>query len=221
MAENLGCRYGSIPRTDVQGNEEGSMKIMPFVVALWSAGCGSSPRDNHGLPDAPVADASAPDAATPRYSADVVGSAVPAEATVFMVWIVVSGSPDYLYKFGDGASAGGHYTASLSGPLPAEAINADGIAVGFFGLVPKNTHFADGKVDSNALESVVIGASRNGLVFRTKDAQVTGWRAAFPAGEVSCGRCVAGPTPGSQETLEPAPCSEVAITTGAQACNVL
>jgi len=198
------------------------MRNMGLALVLWVAACGSSSRDNHGLPDAPAADAPAADAPAPQYSGDVVGSAVPAEGTVFMIWVVVSGTPDYLYKFGDGASTGAHYTASLSGPLPAEAINADGIAVGLFGLVPKNTHITDGKVDSNAIEAVLLGGSRNGLVFRTKDAQVTGWRAAFPAGEVSCGRCVAGPTPNSNDTLEPAPCSELAITTtNAEGCNVL
>lgn len=193
------------------------MKTCALVLCAL-VGCGGSA--SRGLPDA-AADAPAADAATGQYMGDVVGSMVPAEASVLVIWIVVSGSPDYIYKFGAGTSTGARYMASLPGALPAEAINSNGLAVGFLGLVPKNAQIADGKLDQNVLDPLILGASRNGIVFRTADSQLTGWPAAFRAGELACGRCITNTT-GGNDTLEPAPCTELTIgTTNVQSCNVL
>jgi len=203
------------------------MQIRFLVVAFSVWACGSETRGTRPLADAPpplvdapAADAPPPDTPAPQYSGDVIGQAIPAEANLIIVWIVVSGSPDYNYKFGDGSSIGNHYTASLPGALPAEAINASGIAVGFLALLPKTVQIPEGKLDGT-IDSMIIGISKNAIVFRTAASQVSGWQSTFPAGELSCGRCIPGATPSSNETLELAPCSELTIdTTDAQACNV-
>jgi hypothetical protein len=196
-------------------------RIAPIFVALAVvAACGdSAPRGTGDLADAPPSDVALPDAA-PQFAGSIVGPAVPAEGSVLIVWIVASGSPDYAYKFGDGGSVGGQYTASLPGSIPADAFNNDGVAFGVVVLTDKGARPADGRVEESSLH--ILGVSRNGLVFRTAGTQVAGWRATFPVDMLSCARCIGDPDTNQHDSLAPAACSEVTIDTDpdASACDV-
>jgi len=175
------------------------MKIWLVVVALVAA-CGTSDRPAN------------------EYSADVVGTAIPAEGTVIVGWI----ASDHVYKFGGGSSTGSHYTMSLPGPIPMGASQADGFAFGVVVLLPRGSQVPEGPFDGNSVEDEIIGGADGGLVFRAASSSSrTGWVEAFPVDELSCARCV-HTTNGDNEELEPIPCEQLSIDTSpdAQGCNV-
>jgi hypothetical protein len=178
---------------------EQSMKIWLVVLAMVAA-CGTSDRTTDG------------------FSAEVVGPAVPAQGTVIVGWI----ARDQVYKFGEGASTGGHYTLSLPGAIPTGASQSDGFAFGVVALIPKGTQIPDGPFDGNSVEGTIIGGADGGLVFRAASSSSrTGWVESFPVDELSCARCV-HTSNGDNEELTPIPCEQLAIDTSpdAQGCNV-
>jgi len=177
------------------------MKIWLVILAIVAA-CGTSDRSADG------------------FSGAVVGTAIPAEGTVIVGWIVYAGD-DHVYKFGDGSSTGSRYTVALPGPVPAAANNPDGVAFGVVALLTKGAEVPEGPFDGNSLEGMVIGGADGGLVFRAASSTRTGWPEAFPPGEVSCARCVHVAS-GGHDQLEPIACDQLAIDTSpdAQGCNV-
>jgi hypothetical protein len=145
----------------------------------------------------------------------LTNGAAPAKAKVVVIWDVSSGSPDYTYKFGEGASTGARYLVSPTTEPPKEAINSYGIGIGFLTLVPEGTTIPDGKVNLDTLS--ILGISKqHAIIWRAADANTAGgvmWGADFPAG-YSCGACVAAPEGEVFDSYEPVDCSKVAIDIG-------
>ena len=76
-----------------------------------------------------------------------VDATVPSEAqTAVIIWEVSSGSPDYVYKFGEGTAADGRFSITLSSDPPAEAINSYGLGVGLVAVLVPGVTLPEGRV---------------------------------------------------------------------------
>jgi hypothetical protein len=186
------------------------LRISLALVIAVVAACGNG---GGGSPDGP------PDTGTPgpdsptgfMVNGAVVGTAIPAGAKAVVVWTVSSGSPDYLYKFGEGASSTASFTMTLGADPPAAAINAYGIGVGVIALVNASTQLPDGMVDENQL--TLLGITTGfGILWKNPAGPGRGpWSGAFPAG-YACGRCIRA-TGGGFDSFEPVACTMVQIET--------
>jgi hypothetical protein len=71
---------------------------------------------------------------------------------LFGLWSVSSGSPDYIYMFGQGEASGDAFTMTFDGPPPAEAINSYGVGVAVIGgLASESTPLASGRCEEDCL----------------------------------------------------------------------
>ncbi|CAN5203107.1 hypothetical protein BH11MYX1_BH11MYX1_32990 [soil metagenome] len=170
-----------------------------IVLVSLLAACGS---------DAPLtADA------TPGAFGTVVatgGASVPATGNVLAIWAVSSGSPDYLYKFGDGTSTGAAVTMEFPVAPPPAALNlgASGFGVGVLTLYPAPQTYPDGVITDAQFQTGMLGASSNyAVIYKAPGANALAWLANFPTG-YSCGRCV--PVTGL-DSWEPVSCDAAVI----------
>jgi hypothetical protein len=142
------------------------------------------------------------------------GKQVPENAKVVVLWSVSSGSPDYLYKFGEGTSSGVTFALPLPTPPPAEALNRAELGVGLVLLMPTDFSQADGRVtDEDVFVDALIGAAGQYAIIYKANAQVAepGWTSLFPVG-YSCGKGVEAPAGSSHDTFEPVSCASISIT---------
>lgn len=163
-----------------------------------SAGVGASGGSDAGLDasGATCSDAGSSDAASPvlAWSGSVLGSNVPASAKLVVNWSVSSGSPDYIYYWGDGQLAGSTYSISFTTAPPPEAINSYGVGVGFLLLVDSGFSEPPGKIDDKVLLSHLVGENLGqAVIWRNAGLAGLSWSSAFPDG-YGVGSCC--PMPG-------------------------
>jgi hypothetical protein len=141
---------------------------------------------------------------------DVVGPA-PASGIVVVAWVVSSGSPDYVYKFGQGASTETHYMVSFTGDPPAAALNSYGVGVGILAiLAPGTTLPPDGIVSESAFNGAKFSTDY-GIIFKAPNAtSPAAWMQSFPQG-FACGHCVRAAT--GFDSFEVTQCGNVQILT--------
>ncbi len=147
----------------------------------------------------------------------IVGTGAPATGSTVVLWVVSSGSPDYIYKFGQGTSTGAQFIASFSTVPPAAAINSYGLGVGIVAVLAPGTMIpADGMID----EMVLAGAgytTEHAIIYKTATATDLSWSASFPVG-YSCGRCVRASS--GFDSFEVTSCATVEVDmTPMNACN--
>lgn len=108
---------------------------------------------------------------------------------VFVAWQVTSGSPDYLWKFGEGTSTATTFMVTMGSNPPAQAINSYGLAIGIVVMMPDGVALPpDGIVDDNAFEPIA-GTGNHWIIFKAPGASLPGWPESFPDG-YACGVCV-------------------------------
>jgi hypothetical protein len=85
---------------------------------------------------------------------------LPSGTRVLVAWEVSSGSPDYMYVFGEGTiqEASNSFNLSFDGPPPARALNSYGLGVGMIFLTT-NTSLKVGSDPQSIPESEIIGAA--------------------------------------------------------------
>jgi len=84
---------------------------------------------------------------------------VPADARVLVAWSVSSGSPDYMYIYGEGTAnmADSTFRVTFDSLPPADALNRYGLGVGLV-FVTTNKAIAEGKYVGMAADSLFEGA---------------------------------------------------------------
>jgi hypothetical protein len=159
-----------------------------------------------------------------------VDATVPSEAqTAVIIWEVSSGSPDYVYKFGEGAVTGGRFSIVLPSDPPAEAINSYGLGVGLVAVLVPGVALPDGKIAAGiAAADVLAGVSPDrSVIWRAETFDFGGatppadfWPLGFPPG-LSCGACTPRPDGGSFDGFAPAACDGIQVTSfgTADVCN--
>jgi hypothetical protein len=177
-------------------------------------------EDSSETPDAgtQVPDSGQPDAGSGFSAGGSLtpgpGKQVPESAKPVVLWSVSSGSPDYLYKFGEGTSSGATFALSLPTPPPAEALNRAELGVGVVLLMPTSFSQADGRYeDEDLFFDAVIGAAGQYAIIYKANEQVASpsWVSLFPVG-YSCGKGVEAPAGSSFDTFEPVSCASINIT---------
>lgn len=159
------------------------------------------------------------DASTePIFKAPGTVSGAGGGGVLAVVWSVTTESPDYAYRFGKAESLGGtSFVASFTSEPPDEALNADGIGVGFVALFPLGTVLADGKLDADL---VPLGfTSQHAIIYKKPEAKSERWWIGqFPEG-FSCGACAAPPAGETFEGYKPAACSLSLVINPSDSCN--
>lgn len=108
---------------------------------------------------------------------------------VFVAWQVTSGSPDYLWKFGEGTSTATTFMVTMGSNPPAQAINSYGLAIGLVVMLPDGVALPpDGIIDDNDFEPIA-GTANHWIIFKAPGATLPGWPESFPEG-YACGVCV-------------------------------
>lgn len=131
---------------------------------------------------------------------------------VSALWAVTSGTPDYTYKFGAGASLDRSFSLAFPSAPPPEALNS-GAGIAPFGVayLALLGPAPDGKLDKSAS---LRGVSRSHVVvFKSAGATFPTWIGLFPDG-YSCGVETPKPPGSSFVGFKPVPCSEAVITVG-------
>ncbi|HEU0029959.1 MAG TPA: hypothetical protein VFQ53_04945 [Kofleriaceae bacterium] len=169
-----------------------------------------------------------PDSAPPVADAPAAGFSVegtidvanpPAGAKLAVLWVVSSGSPDTVVKFGETVPTGTTFVLGLASDPPANAINSDGLAVGLLALfAPDAALPPDGTVvtDPDALEPKVLGLGEDAVIWRGPGTGQPAWTAPFPHG-YSCGKCVRATTE-TFDTFTPAACA-ISVAASHEPCN--
>ncbi len=120
-----------------------------------------------------------------------VAGAAPASGNAMVLWVSDVGAGDYLYKYGEGTSAGAAFAVGLDEPVPTAATFGGMFGVGQIALFGSSFTLADGEVtlpESTLSDEIVGFAGEYAIVFRgTTD--LAPWLTQFPMG-LSCGKCV-------------------------------
>ncbi len=129
---------------------------------------------------------------------------------VMLLWTVSSGSPDYVYKFGEGTADGESFELSLDGDPPAEAINSYGIGVAIVSTIPDGMDIPeDGKLDGDIVETYFDGnpliSNEKAIIFKSAGEGLD-WSDDFSDG-YTCGQCVRGGE-GDFDSFEPGSCDD-------------
>jgi hypothetical protein len=141
----------------------------------------------------------------------ITGETAPEGAVVAVVWIVSSSSPDYGFNFGEGSLSGATFTVGFGSAPPREALNSNGVGMGFVMLLAPGTQMPEGEIDADVLDTALLGvSSRHVIVWRDGSGQGFDWSASFPAG-FGCGKCVTAPPGEGFDSYEPVDCSEVEV----------
>lgn len=152
------------------------------------------------------------DAGEPVFSATGTVSGAGGGGVLAMVWSVPSADPDYAYRFGKAeVFSSTAFAVSFFSAPPAEALNADGIGVGYVALFPLGTEVPEGKLPTS-LQPFGF-TTQHAVIYRKPEADSDRWWIGpFPEG-YSCGSCKA---PAAGQTLEgygPAGCSALVLVT--------
>jgi hypothetical protein len=108
---------------------------------------------------------------------------------VFVAWQVTSGSPDYLWKFGEGTSTATTFMVTMGSNPPAQAINSYGLAIGIVVMLADGVALPpDGVLDDNDFEPIAL-TGNHWIIFKATGATAPGWPETFPDG-YACGVCV-------------------------------
>jgi len=190
-------------------------------LVMWgvlAAACGDD--GGNTTADAPHADVGTSDVAVDAaidgpfgggvfpLTGDVVGEA-PVNGIVVVAWIVSSGSPDYVYKFGHGTSTETQYMVSFSGDPPAAALNSYGVGVGILAILAPGTVLpADGMVQDPLFNGAKFATDYAVIYRATGTTPPVTWMQGFPDG-FACGRCVRAAS--GFDTFEVTQCSGVQI----------
>ncbi len=157
---------------------------------------------------------------------EIADSAIPSEIhNVVILWLVTSGSPDYVYVFGQATVDGTTVTLDLDDDPPVEAINSYGLGVGTVLVMDPGCSLPEGKYVEGLPEGCGAGAmlglsAEYSIIYKTNEVLEIGWTAEFPLG-YSCGKCVS-PSGGEMwDTLVPVDCGDVKVNMDpeAHACN--
>lgn len=200
------------------------IKLLAAGVMTLTIGCGDdgggSAIDAPVTVDSPVTvDAPVDSSGGGAFSVmGIVGTGAPTTGSTVVLWVVSSGSPDYIYKFGQGTSTGAQFIATFSTVPPAAAINSFGVGVGIVAVLAPGTAIpADGMVD----ETILTGAGYtpdHAIIYKAPNAStLVPWIGPFPQG-YSCGRCVRATT--GFDSFEVTTCSTVEVDmTPTDPCN--
>jgi len=165
-----------------------------------------------------------------RTLSGTVDATLPDEAqTAVIIWEVSSGSPDYVYKFGEGTVSGGRLSITLPSDPPVEAINSYGLGVGLVAVLVPGVTLPDGKVAAGiSAADILAGVSPDrSVIWRAETFDFGGatppadfWPSDFPPG-LSCGACTPRPDGGSFDGFAPAACDGIQVTAfgTADICN--
>lgn len=144
------------------------------------------------------------------------GNSFPAaDNKVFAYWVISSGSPDYIYVFGQGTATSTGFTMSFESEPPAEALNSYGVGVAIVGgLFPSSTTYAPGKLmdedlfyEDNTTQALT---DRYAIIYKKANAEDLGWTDSFPEG-YSCGKGVPAANGESFDTFEKVDCAQVIL----------
>lgn len=144
------------------------------------------------------------------------GSSFPAaDNKLLAYWVVSSGSPDYIYVFGQGTATSTGFTMSFESAPPAEAINSYGVGVAIVGgLFPSSTAYTPGKANDSTpfYEDAATQAltDRYAIIYKEADAEGLGWTDSFPTG-YSCGKGVPAADGATFDTFEKVDCAQVIL----------
>lgn len=144
------------------------------------------------------------------------GNSFPAaDNKVFAYWVVSSGSPDYIYVFGQGTATSTGFTINFESEPPAEALNSYGVGVAIVGgLLPSSTTYAPGKLTDESLfyEAATTQAltDRYAIIYKKAGAEGLGWTSSFPEG-YSCGKGVPAADGETFDTFEKVDCAQVIL----------
>jgi hypothetical protein len=183
----------------------GSALLAPLTLACVA--CGGSENTE------PTGDATA--------QGSISGGTAPAGSKVLVAWSVSSGSPDYVFKFGEGTVKGGTFVVGALDEPPAEAINSYGLGIGFLVLVDGKVSLPDGKFDEDDLGELFGMSARHAIIWRAETAKDgRTWGSDFPAG-YSCGVCVPAPEGETFDSYAPVDCSKMVIDMSSErdVCN--
>ncbi len=134
--------------------------------------------------------------------------ALPQRGAVVALWEVKTASPPYFYKYGDGIRVGSQFSLGWDADPPPDAIDADGIGVAIFVLLPEFTTVPDGKTRLSELPVQGV-SSDTGVVYKLATATGPAWSEALPP-RFSCVRCVRSQT-GELDGFELLPCAGVIL----------
>lgn len=140
-----------------------------------------------------------------------------ADGATFVAWVVSSGSPDYIYKFGEGTHTGTTFMVTLGTVPPPAAINSYGLAVGLVVVATAGTQPPDGMIDESALGGAAYSPN-HAIIYKATGATGVDWMNDFPEG-YACGVCVPDGN-GTFDSFAPTACSNVEVVQGAEdGCN--
>lgn len=178
-----------------------------IVPALIGSGCIATKPDDES------------DAGTPVFSAQGQVTGAGGGGTLAVVWSVSTASPDYAYRFGKAAQTGStSFIVTFTSEPPDEALNSDGIGVGYVVLFPLGTVLPNGELPSDL---VPLGfTAQHAIIYRKPDADPQRWWSGqFPTG-YSCGICVPPASGQTLEGYEPTACTSLALVLNpADACE--
>ncbi len=139
-----------------------------------------------------------------------------ANGATFVAWVVSSGSPDYIYKFGEGTHTNTTFMVTLDTVPPPEAINSYGLAVGLVVIATSGTQPPDGVITETAIMGAAYSVN-HAIIYKATGATGVPWLGAFPDG-YSCGVCV--PSGSGFDSFAPTSCTTVEVVQSAQdGCN--
>jgi hypothetical protein len=137
------------------------------------------------------------------------GKQLPASARTAVLW---SSGRD-LYKYGEEFSTGAAYSLDVPASLPVEVLHAKTVGVGIVVLVSEGTRLAEGRNETDTLNSILGVAEDCAFIYRPggpdEDLRPREWIKDFPLG-LSCARG-AGPE-GTFDAFRPVPCEAIPIT---------
>ena len=100
---------------------------------------------------------------------------------------------------------------------PPEALNADGIGVGFVALFPLGTVLGEGMLDP---ELVPLGfTNQHAIIYKAPDAESERWWSGQFKEGYSCGKCAPPPAGQTFEGFTPASCSLTLELNPSDSCN--
>ncbi len=139
-----------------------------------------------------------------------------ANGATFVAWVVSSGSPDYIYKFGEGTHTNTTFMVTLDTVPPPAAINSYGLAVGLVVVATSGTQPPDGVITESAITGAAYSVN-HAIIYKATGATGVSWLDAFPEG-YSCGVCV--PASSGFDSFAPTSCTTVEVVQSAQdGCN--
>lgn len=133
---------------------------------------------------------------------DIDSLAIPAEAKVYLMWGVSSGSPDYSYVWGEGKVdlTNNTFQIDINDTIPLDAVNRysnDTNQLGIAYILLFNQKVPFGKISNKMLDSTVMGAVNDrAVIYRNGPFSAsTGWIPAFKTG-FNFGKSWYNPNPG-------------------------